>query len=121
MSLENPAAPVERKFIPNKNESMLDQLKAFNPGKSVDFTALKYLTNPEDIKKYFDESVALKKTSMSENQIPAETVRSNLAHIAGYGEEYKKGWEIFKTVLSEEFEKGIKEAQKISENKFNKN
>jgi len=101
---------VEQKFIINEKQPIIPQLEAFAPGKGVDYTALQSLTNPTEIKKFFAERVQQFRADDPNNNSPEETLRSNLAYIAGSGSQYLSGFKIFKEVLSDEFDKVIKGA-----------
>lgn len=91
--------PLKKEFISDKNKPLIPQLIDFVPDKNPDFTALKYLTNPKDIENYFNERIAQVKEINIQDQNPTETVRSELAYIAGYGEEFQRGWIRFKKII----------------------
>lgn len=101
---------VERKFIINEKQPIIPQLKAFAPAKNVEYTALQYLDNPDDIKKFFKERVEQFKIENPTNSSPEETLRTNLAYIAGSASQYQSGFKKFKMVLSDEFDKIFKSA-----------
>jgi hypothetical protein len=119
MTIENFSPKIEKKeLIINPNESIKEQLLAFVPDKNPDFTALKYLKDPEAIKKYWQERVIDYKNSNPDDSMPEEILRSNLAHHAGYGEDYEKGWDLFKQVLSKEITETTTAAKKESDQTF---
>lgn len=101
-------------FISKEDESIISQLEAFVPGKTKDFTAIRYLRNSGDIKRFWDERIAEIKLNNPDDLIPEETLRAELAKIAMYGDDYEQGFQKFKEVLGSEFEKGIKAAMEFN-------
>lgn len=112
--MENPLIKAEIKFISKENLPILDQLIDFAPTKRVDFTALKYLTDVKDIKRFFEERVAQVKQDNPNDKIPEETVRADLAYISGYGEDFEKGFVRFNKVLVREFTNATTAARSLN-------
>jgi hypothetical protein len=99
---------MQEKFVSNKGKPIIGQLESLVPGRNVEYIALQYLTDPEDIRRFFAERVEQYKEENPDSNNYEEAVRSSLAYIGGSGEQYKEGWERFSAVLGTEFEKAMK-------------
>ena len=93
-----------KKLVIRQNETVTSQLESFNKEQNSHFTALCYLKKPDDIKRYFIESVDSYKKHNPIHPDAREAVRASLAYIAVYGQGLSLGFERFREVLDSEFD-----------------